>query len=58
MTFSLMMIVLFPAIGAVADRAGFKTAFAVIFAAAVPLLLFSRHLLLRRMKPELPSAAG
>ena len=50
MTFSLMMIVFFPVIGAVADRAGFKTAFTVIFAAAVPLLLLSRWLLLRRMK--------
>jgi MFS family permease len=54
MTFSLMMIVLFPVIGAVADRAGFKTAFIVIFAAAVPLLLGSRWLLLRKMKKELP----
>jgi MFS family permease len=54
MTFSLMMIVLFPVIGAVADRAGFKTAFVVIFAAAVPLLLGSRWLLLRKMKKELP----
>jgi MFS family permease len=54
MTFSLMMIVLFPVIGAVADRAGFKTAFIVIFAAAVPLLLGSRWLLLRKMKKDLP----
>lgn len=51
MTFSLMMIVFFPAIGAVADRWGFKAAFMVIFAAAVPLLMLSRFLLLRRM-PE------
>jgi MFS family permease len=57
MSFSVMMIVLFPAIGAVADAAGFKVAFTVIFAAAVPLLLLSRWLLLGRMKKDLPPAA-
>jgi MFS family permease len=50
MSYSVMMIVLFPVIGAVAERAGFKTAFTVLFAAAVPLLLFSRWLLIRRMR--------
>ena len=58
MSFSLMMIVFFPVIGAVADRAGFKTAFTVIFAAAVPLLLLSRWLLLRRMKEDVPRPAA
>jgi MFS family permease len=58
MTFSLMMIVFFPAIGAVADRFGFKAAFAAIFAAAVPLLMLSRWLLLRRMRKDLPTAAA
>jgi MFS family permease len=52
MSFSVMMIVFFPTIGAVADRAGFKTAFAVIFAAAVPVLLLNRGLLLRSMRKE------
>lgn len=56
MTFSLMMVFFFPAIGAVADRAGFKTAFAAIFAAAVPLLLGSRWLLVRKMKADAPAA--
>jgi MFS family permease len=58
MSFSLMMIVLFPIIGAVADRAGFKTAFTVIFSAAVPLLLLSRALLLGRMKDQPPPAVA
>jgi MFS family permease len=58
MSFSVMMIVFFPAIGAVADRMGFKAAFTVIFAAAVPLLLTSRWLLLRRMSKELPHASS
>ncbi|MCX7031385.1 MAG: MFS transporter [Spirochaetes bacterium] len=52
MSFSVMMIFLFPVIGAVADRMGFKIAFTVIFAAAVPLLLLSRWLLLRTMRSE------
>jgi MFS family permease len=58
MTFSLMMIVLFPSIGAVADRWGFKTAFAVIFAAAVPALLASRAVLLRRIRRQSALAAS
>ncbi len=59
MSFSVMMIALFPAIGAVADRAGFKTAFTVIFAAAVPVLLLSRGLLLRKMRgASMPGPSG
>jgi len=58
MSYSVMMIVFFPAIGAVADRAGFKIAFITIFAAAVPLLLASRWLLLRKMPKKLPSDAS
>ena len=59
MSFSVMMIVLFPAIGAVADRAGFKAAFTVIFAAAVPVLLLSRGLLIRKMRNgPMPGSSG
>jgi len=58
MTFSLMMIVFFPLIGAVADRWGFETAFVTIFSAAVPLLLASRWLLLRRMPKGLSADAS
>jgi MFS family permease len=55
MAFSLMMIVFFPAVGAVAARIGFKWAFTTMLAVSIPLLLASRWLLLRRM-PKAPSA--
>jgi MFS family permease len=49
MAFSLMMIVFFPAVGAVAARIGFKSAFTAMLAVSIPLLLTSRWLLLRRV---------
>jgi len=49
MAFSLMMIVFFPAVGAVAARIGFKWAFAAMLAVSIPLLLTSRWLLLKRV---------
>jgi len=47
MAFSMMMVVFFPLIGGVASARGFPSAFIVIFAAAVPVLLIARGLLLR-----------
>ncbi len=58
MAFSLMMIVFFPAVGAVASRIGFKGAFAAMLGVSIPLLLTSRWLLLRKMAKELPRAAS
>jgi MFS family permease len=52
MAFSLMMIVFFPAVGAVAARIGFKGAFAAMLAVSVPLLLTSRWLLLKRVRKQ------
>jgi MFS family permease len=46
MVFSTMMIVFFPAIGALSSARGFKTAFAAIFVASVPVLLGARSRLL------------
>jgi predicted MFS family arabinose efflux permease len=52
MCFSIMMIPFFPVIGAVADHVGFKTAFAAIFAASIPVPLLIRWLLLKRVREE------
>jgi predicted MFS family arabinose efflux permease len=49
MTFSAMMIVFFPLIGAVAEARGFKTAFVAIFAASVVVLWGARRKLLGSM---------
>jgi MFS family permease len=52
MVLSVMMIIFFPAIGALAGSKGYKVAFVVIFAAAVPVLLVSRGLLLADVGKE------
>jgi MFS family permease len=54
MAFSMMMVVFFPLIGGVASAWGFKTAFIVIFAVSVPVLLIARGLLLRKMRRDSP----
>lgn len=46
MVFSVMMIVFFPAMGALASSFGYRKAFAAIFAASVPVLLATRAWLL------------
>lgn len=46
MVFSLMMIVFFPAMGALASAFGYRKAFAAVFAASVPVLLATRAWLL------------
>jgi MFS family permease len=49
MAFSVMMAGFFPLVGSASEAWGFKPAFALLFAAAVPTLLFVRMLLLRKI---------
>ncbi|HWQ09646.1 MAG TPA: MFS transporter [Holophaga sp.] len=59
MVYSVMMIFFFPLVGALAQSRGFKTAFAVIFAAAVLVLVGAQQLLLRSLKgAEEPARPG
>ncbi len=57
MTFSVMMILFFPLIGALAEAKGFKIAFIAIFAVSVPVLWGARWKLLHGMRSETRQAA-
>lgn len=52
MVFSVMMIVLFPIVGLIADLWGFKTAFVTIFILAVPIMLTTRKRLKQHIDKE------
>ncbi len=57
MTFSVLMILFFPLIGALAEARGFKTAFTAIFFVSVPVLLVARWKLLASLKADKKTGA-